>query len=99
MASSNISNRPDRVPPHLWPRQGGVPFRGAAFFLWRKPTVARPGSGASRRWRSGQAEWREVEPRIEPRLVTPGHCAGWRAKAKLAVTFASGRYEPSVVGT
>lgn len=42
---------------------------------------------------------RDLESRIEPRLVAPGHCTGWRAKAKLADTFAPGRYGPSVVGT
>jgi 7,8-dihydropterin-6-yl-methyl-4-(beta-D-ribofuranosyl)aminobenzene 5'-phosphate synthase len=42
---------------------------------------------------------RDLEARIEPRLVAPGHCTGWRAKARLADTFAPGRYGPSVVGT
>ena len=51
-----------------------------------------------------------MEPRIEPtvddldrliapRIVAPGHCTGWRAKAALAARFAPGRYGPSVVGT
>jgi 7,8-dihydropterin-6-yl-methyl-4-(beta-D-ribofuranosyl)aminobenzene 5'-phosphate synthase len=42
---------------------------------------------------------RDLENRISPRLVAPGHCTGWRAKARLAQTFAPGRYAPSVVGT
>ncbi len=42
---------------------------------------------------------RDLEARISPRLVAPGHCTGWRAKARLADTFAPGRYAPSVVGT
>jgi 7,8-dihydropterin-6-yl-methyl-4-(beta-D-ribofuranosyl)aminobenzene 5'-phosphate synthase len=42
---------------------------------------------------------RDLRDRIEPRLVAPGHCTGWRAKAKLADAFAPGRYAPSVVGT
>ena len=42
---------------------------------------------------------RDLEAHIEPRLVAPGHCTGWRAKAKLADAFAPGRYAPSVVGT
>ena len=42
---------------------------------------------------------RDLKERIEPRLVAPGHCTGWRAKASLANTFAPGRYAPSVVGT
>jgi len=41
----------------------------------------------------------DLERRIGPRLVAPGHCTGWRAKAKLAHAFAPGRYAPSVVGT
>ena len=41
---------------------------------------------------------RDLEARIDPRLVAPGHCTGWRAKAKLAHNFAPGRYAPSVVG-
>jgi 7,8-dihydropterin-6-yl-methyl-4-(beta-D-ribofuranosyl)aminobenzene 5'-phosphate synthase len=42
---------------------------------------------------------RDLEERIAPRLVAPGHCTGWRAKARLASAFAPGRYGPSVVGT
>ncbi len=42
---------------------------------------------------------RDLEKLIEPRLVAPGHCTGWRAKARLAQTFAPRRYAPSVVGT
>lgn len=42
---------------------------------------------------------RDLQARIDPRLVAPGHCTGWRAKAKLAQAFAPGRYAPSVVGT
>lgn len=42
---------------------------------------------------------RDLKTRINPSLVAPGHCTGWRAKAKLADTFAPGRYAPSVVGT
>jgi len=51
-----------------------------------------------------------MEPRIGPtvddldhligaRIVAPGHCTGWRAKAALADRFAPGRYGPSSVGT
>ena len=36
---------------------------------------------------------------VRPRIVAPGHCTGWRAKAALAERFAPGRYAPSVVGT
>lgn len=37
---------------------------------------------------------------LAPRLIAPGHCTGWRAKAALAHAFeASGQYGPSVVGT
>jgi 7,8-dihydropterin-6-yl-methyl-4-(beta-D-ribofuranosyl)aminobenzene 5'-phosphate synthase len=37
---------------------------------------------------------------LDPRLVAPGHCTGWRAKTALADAFSpTGRYAPSVVGT
>ena len=55
---------------------------------------------------SGKAMETRIEPtvrdlaeRIRPRVVAPGHCAGWRAKAALAQTFAPARYGPSVVGS
>jgi 7,8-dihydropterin-6-yl-methyl-4-(beta-D-ribofuranosyl)aminobenzene 5'-phosphate synthase len=41
----------------------------------------------------------DLKTRVDPRLVAPGHCTGWRAKAALAGAFAPGRYAPSVVGT
>jgi 7,8-dihydropterin-6-yl-methyl-4-(beta-D-ribofuranosyl)aminobenzene 5'-phosphate synthase len=41
----------------------------------------------------------DLKLRIQPRLVGPGHCTGWRAKAGLAGAFAPGRYAPSVVGS
>ena len=41
----------------------------------------------------------DLAERIRPRLLAPGHCTGWRAKARLADTFAPGRYAPSAVGT
>jgi 7,8-dihydropterin-6-yl-methyl-4-(beta-D-ribofuranosyl)aminobenzene 5'-phosphate synthase len=41
----------------------------------------------------------DLKTRIDPRLVAPGHCTGWRAKAALAGAFSPGRYAPSVVGT
>ena len=40
----------------------------------------------------------DLEQCIQPRLVAPGHCTGWRAKTALAHVFAPGRYAPSVVG-
>jgi 7,8-dihydropterin-6-yl-methyl-4-(beta-D-ribofuranosyl)aminobenzene 5'-phosphate synthase len=42
---------------------------------------------------------RDLKMRIEPHVVAPGHCTGWRAKASLANTFYPGRYAPSVVGS
>jgi 7,8-dihydropterin-6-yl-methyl-4-(beta-D-ribofuranosyl)aminobenzene 5'-phosphate synthase len=42
---------------------------------------------------------RDLRDRIDPRVVAPGHCTGWRAKAALANAFAPGRYAPSVVGS
>jgi 7,8-dihydropterin-6-yl-methyl-4-(beta-D-ribofuranosyl)aminobenzene 5'-phosphate synthase len=41
----------------------------------------------------------DLDTLIRPRIVAPGHCTGWRAKAALAGRFAPGRYGPSVVGT
>jgi len=40
----------------------------------------------------------DLDTLIQPRIVAPGHCTGWRAKAALADRFAPGRYGPSVVG-
>ena len=42
---------------------------------------------------------RDLMELIDPRIVAPGHCTGWRAKAALADAFAPGRYGPSVVGS
>jgi 7,8-dihydropterin-6-yl-methyl-4-(beta-D-ribofuranosyl)aminobenzene 5'-phosphate synthase len=42
---------------------------------------------------------RDLRDRIAPRIVAPGHCTGWRAKAALASEFSPGRYGPSVVGS
>lgn len=42
---------------------------------------------------------RDLADLIEPRVVAPGHCTGWRAKAALVRRFAPGRYAPSVVGS
>ncbi len=42
---------------------------------------------------------RDLQERIRPRVVAPGHCTGWRAKAALAAAFAPGRCGPSVVGS
>ena len=41
----------------------------------------------------------DLASRIKPRIVAPGHCTGWRAKAALAHAFAPGNYGPSVVGS
>jgi 7,8-dihydropterin-6-yl-methyl-4-(beta-D-ribofuranosyl)aminobenzene 5'-phosphate synthase len=42
---------------------------------------------------------RDLRERVQPRLVAPGHCTGWRAKAALCEAFSPGRYAPSVVGS
>lgn len=42
---------------------------------------------------------RDLTERVQPRIVAPGHCTGWRAKAALANAFDPGRYGPSVVGS
>lgn len=37
---------------------------------------------------------------LDPNLVAPGHCTGWRAKGQLAAAFEdTNRYTPSVVGS
>src|SRR5215472_10155061 len=41
----------------------------------------------------------DLANRVSPRVVAPGHCTGWRAKAALAHAFAPGNYGPSVVGS
>lgn len=46
-----------------------------------------------------EATIEDLKTRVQPRVVAPGHCTGWRAKSRLADTFAPGRYAPSVVGT
>lgn len=46
-----------------------------------------------------EATINDLSTKVQPRVVAPGHCTGWRAKARLANTFAPGRYAPSVVGT
>ena len=42
---------------------------------------------------------RDLDQRIQPRIVAPGHCTGWRAKTALCNVFSPGRYAPSVVGS
>lgn len=42
---------------------------------------------------------KDLRQRVKPRVVAPGHCTGWRAKAALADAFAPGNYAPSVVGS
>lgn len=42
---------------------------------------------------------RDLTALVEPRLVAPGHCTGWRAAAALAGAFAPTSFAPSVVGT
>ena len=41
----------------------------------------------------------DLDTRVNPRVVAPGHCTGWRAKAAMAARFAPDRYAPSAVGT
>jgi len=42
---------------------------------------------------------RDLEALVQPRIVAPGHCTGWRAKSALANAFAPGRFAASVVGS
>jgi 7,8-dihydropterin-6-yl-methyl-4-(beta-D-ribofuranosyl)aminobenzene 5'-phosphate synthase len=46
-----------------------------------------------------EATVHDLVHRVKPRVVAPGHCTGWRAKAALARAFAPGSYAPSVVGS
>lgn len=41
----------------------------------------------------------DLDHRVSPRIVAPGHCTGWRAKAALAARFTPDRYAPSFVGS
>lgn len=41
----------------------------------------------------------DLVERVKPKVVAPGHCTGWRAKAALSRAFAPGRHGPSVVGS
>ena len=42
---------------------------------------------------------RDLVELVQPAVVAPGHCTGWRAAAALAEVFAPDRYGPSVVGS
>jgi 7,8-dihydropterin-6-yl-methyl-4-(beta-D-ribofuranosyl)aminobenzene 5'-phosphate synthase len=42
---------------------------------------------------------RDLTELVEPRIVAPGHCTGWRAAAALTNAFGPTRSAPSVVGT
>jgi 7,8-dihydropterin-6-yl-methyl-4-(beta-D-ribofuranosyl)aminobenzene 5'-phosphate synthase len=37
--------------------------------------------------------------RVAPRVVSPGHCTGWRAASALAAAFSPSAFAPCVVGT
>ncbi len=41
----------------------------------------------------------DLRDRVRPRVLAPGHCTGWRAKAALARLFAPAAYAPSAVGS
>lgn len=42
---------------------------------------------------------RDLKELVDPRIVAPGHCTGWRAAAALCNAFGPTNYAPSVVGT
>jgi 7,8-dihydropterin-6-yl-methyl-4-(beta-D-ribofuranosyl)aminobenzene 5'-phosphate synthase len=42
---------------------------------------------------------RDLADIVAPRIVSPGHCTGWRAASALAAAFMPSRYAPCVVGT
>ena len=46
-----------------------------------------------------EATVRDLKDLVEPRIVAPGHCTGWRAAGTLADAFGPTGYAPSVVGT
>lgn len=46
-----------------------------------------------------EATVEDLDHLVRPRIVAPGHCTGWRAKAALAARFSPDRYGPSVVGS
>jgi 7,8-dihydropterin-6-yl-methyl-4-(beta-D-ribofuranosyl)aminobenzene 5'-phosphate synthase len=68
-------------------RDGPIDLVFGGYHLSGKPMEARI-----------DATVRDLEERIRPRVVAPGHCTGWRAKAALARAFAPERYGPSAVG-
>jgi 7,8-dihydropterin-6-yl-methyl-4-(beta-D-ribofuranosyl)aminobenzene 5'-phosphate synthase len=41
----------------------------------------------------------DLDSLVDPKVIAPAHCTGWRAKTALATRFAPGRYGPSVVGS
>ena len=41
----------------------------------------------------------DLDRRVAPGILAPGHCTGWRAKAALATRFPPDRYAPSFVGS
>jgi 7,8-dihydropterin-6-yl-methyl-4-(beta-D-ribofuranosyl)aminobenzene 5'-phosphate synthase len=42
---------------------------------------------------------RDLADLVSPRIVSPGHCTGWRAASALAAAFGPTRYASCVVGT
>jgi 7,8-dihydropterin-6-yl-methyl-4-(beta-D-ribofuranosyl)aminobenzene 5'-phosphate synthase len=42
---------------------------------------------------------RDLVARVAPRIVSPGHCTGWRAAGALATAFGPAAYASCVVGT
>jgi 7,8-dihydropterin-6-yl-methyl-4-(beta-D-ribofuranosyl)aminobenzene 5'-phosphate synthase len=41
----------------------------------------------------------DLDRLINPRVVAPAHCTGWRAAHALAERFSPGRFAPSAVGS
>jgi 7,8-dihydropterin-6-yl-methyl-4-(beta-D-ribofuranosyl)aminobenzene 5'-phosphate synthase len=42
---------------------------------------------------------RDLLELVEPRIIAPGHCTGWRASSALAVAAGPSGYAPSAAGT
>jgi 7,8-dihydropterin-6-yl-methyl-4-(beta-D-ribofuranosyl)aminobenzene 5'-phosphate synthase len=73
---------------------------------WARSRASRSTSSSAAIIWQARAWSHRIEPtvhdlanRVRPRVVAPGHCTGWRAKAAFAQAFAPGNYGPSVVGS
>ena len=75
----------------MWTSVQGAPVEHLAALARHR----RPGTAVEDRI---EATVRDLKELVEPRIVAPGHCTGWRAAAALTNAFPAG-CAPSVVGT